>query len=57
MENSANFDVDMGIDIVLAGANINLRMSNETHVTNEKTVNFDGKVIEGSIWNLGKPKN
>lgn len=35
----------MGIDIVLAGANINLRMSNETHVTNEKIVNFDGKVI------------
>jgi hypothetical protein len=35
----------MGIDIVL-GANINHRMSNETHVTNEKIVNFDGKVIE-----------
>jgi hypothetical protein len=34
----------MDMDIVL-GANMNHTMSNETHVTNEKIVNFDGKII------------
>jgi hypothetical protein len=39
----------MDIDIVL-GANINPRVSNETHVTKKKKIfNFNIKLIEGSI--------
>jgi hypothetical protein len=40
----------MDIDIVL-GANINPRVSNETHVTKKKKkiFNFNIKLIEGSI--------
>jgi hypothetical protein len=40
--------MDIDIDIVL-GTNMNPRVSNETHVTNERIVNFVGKVIEESI--------
>jgi hypothetical protein len=38
----------MDIDIVL-GANMNHRLSNETHVTRKKIVNFDIKLIDKSI--------
>jgi hypothetical protein len=38
----------MDIDIVLS-INMNPKVSNETHVTNERIVNFDGKVIDESI--------
>jgi hypothetical protein len=38
----------MDIDIVLS-VNMNPKVSKETHVTNERIVNFDGKVIDESI--------
>jgi hypothetical protein len=38
----------MDIDIVL-GANMNPKMSNKTHLTNEKIINSDGKVDQFEI--------